>query len=125
MTKPTLDSDDSRTNLSSRTAPDAEPASTPVDAPKKERRPTRTGDLHAGLVIAALLLVLLVVFLAQNGHNVTIHFLGAHLRVSMAVALLTAALAGALIVGVAGTARITQLRLHSRRAARRGRTDRR
>lgn len=93
--------------------------SAPAQETKPRHRPTRIGNLHAGLIIAAVLLVLLVVFLAQNAHTVTIHFLGAHLHVSLAVALLTAAVAGALIVGAAGTARIAQLRLRSRRTTQR------
>jgi lipopolysaccharide assembly protein A len=74
------------------------------------RRPTRISSLHVGLITAAILLVLLVVFLIQNAHTVEIRFLGAHLRVSLAVAMLAAAVAGALITGAAGTARIAQLR---------------
>ena len=108
--------------MSTRGAPPTPPAanpSAPDRAPTPQPRPTRTGNVHAGLIIAAVVLVVLVVFLAQNAHTVTISFLGAHLHVSLAVALLTAAVAGALIVGAAGTARITQLRLHTRRAARR------
>lgn len=112
MTRPTVDSESLPTS-------DTAGPSAHDRAPGSRRRPTRTGNLHAGLIIAAVVLVLLVVFLAQNAHAVTISFFGAHLHVSLAVALLTAAVAGALIVGVAGTARITQLRLHTRRAARR------
>jgi len=119
MTGPTLDRDDRDIDTSSQRTADAPTTSAPVQDPKKARRPTRTGNIHAGLIIAAVLLVLLVVFLAQNAHTVNISFLGAHLHVSLAVALLAAAIAGALIVGVAGTARITQLRLHTRRASRR------
>jgi len=90
----------------------------PVDPGAKHhsrRRPTRISSLHVGLITAAILLVLLVVFLAQNAHTVEIHFLGAHLHVSLAVAILAAAVGGALITGAAGTARIAQLR-RSRRA---------
>jgi lipopolysaccharide assembly protein A len=42
-------------------------------------------------------------------------FLGAHLRLSLAVALFLAAIAGALIMAAAGTARITELRRIMRR----------
>ncbi len=44
-----------------------------------------------------------------------ISFLGAHLHLSLAVALLLAAIAGALLMAAAGTARITQLRRIMRR----------
>lgn len=115
MTGPSLDRDVGRTDTAS--APEPDP-------PTTGRRPTRIGNLHAGLIIAAVLLVLLVVFLAQNSRAVSISFLGAHGQVSLAIALLMAAVAGALIVGAAGAARITQLRLHARRAARHGDTAR-
>ena len=84
------------------------------DQPARRRR-TRLGSLHAGLILAAAALVLLVIFLVQNAHTVEVSFLGAHLRVSLAVAMLTASVAGALIVGAAGTARIGQLRRSARR----------
>jgi uncharacterized integral membrane protein len=70
------------------------------------------------LVVAAAALVLLVIFLIQNAHSVDVSFLGAHMRVSLAVAMLIAAVAGALIVGAAGTARIGQLRRAARRDSR-------
>ena len=92
------------------------PLTTDADR-RSRRRPTRISSLHVGLVSAALLLVLLVVFLIQNAHTVEIHFLGGHLRVSLAVAMLTAAVAGALITGAAGTARIAQLRRSGRTSA--------
>jgi lipopolysaccharide assembly protein A len=85
--------------------------------PHPRRRPTRISSLHVGLITAAMLLVLLVVFLIQNAHTVELSFLGAHLRVSLAVAMLSAAVAGALITGAAGTARIAQLRRSRRTSA--------
>ena len=71
-----------------------------------------------GLVVGAVVLLLLALFLAQNAHAVDVSFLGAHLRVSLAVAMLFASLAGALVVGAAGTARIGQLRRSARRGSR-------
>jgi lipopolysaccharide assembly protein A len=64
--------------------------------------------------VAAVALVLLVIFLVQNARSVDISYLGGHLRVSLAVAMLIAAVAGALIVGAAGAARIGQLRRTAR-----------
>jgi lipopolysaccharide assembly protein A len=90
---------------------------TPDADHRSRRRPTRISSLHVGLITAAILLVLLVVFLIQNAHTVEIHFLGAHVRVSLAVAMLAAAVAGALITGAAGTARIAQLRRSRRTSA--------
>ncbi|HUZ36331.1 MAG TPA: lipopolysaccharide assembly protein LapA domain-containing protein, partial [Streptosporangiaceae bacterium] len=55
-------------------------------------------------------LILLVIFMIQNTYAVRVSFLGAHVSLSLAVALLIAAIAGALLMAAAGTARITQLR---------------
>jgi uncharacterized integral membrane protein len=56
-----------------------------------------------------LALIVLVIFIAQNAQAVMLSFLGAQVRPSAGVALLLAAIAGALLMA-AGTARITQLR---------------
>ena len=100
----------------------APPASAPAERPdarrRTRRRPTRISSLHIGLIVAGVVLVLLVVFLIQNSRTVDISFFGAHLRVSLAVAMLVAAVAGALVTGAAGTARIAQLRNSMRGRAR-------
>ena len=62
------------------------------------------------LTVAAVLLVALVIFIAQNARTVSIHYVGLEARMPLAVALLAAAVAGMLLVAVAGTARIIQLR---------------
>jgi lipopolysaccharide assembly protein A len=74
--------------------------------------------MRTGLIAGVLVLAVVMIFIIQNAHAVGISFLGAHLRLSLAVALLLAAIAGALIMAVAGTARITQLRRIARRARR-------
>jgi uncharacterized integral membrane protein len=76
--------------------------------------------MRTGLIAAAVALAVVMIFVIQNAHAVSINFLGAHLRLSLAVALFFAAIAGALIMAAAGTARITQLR----RIMRRDRRDR-
>jgi uncharacterized integral membrane protein len=70
--------------------------------------------------IIALLLLVLVIFIAQNGQRAHIHFFGATWSMSLAVGLLFAAVLGALIVLVAGALRIGQLRLAARRHLRGG-----
>ena len=57
-----------------------------------------------------------MIFIIQNTRTVNISFLGGHLCLSLAVALFLAAIAGALVMAAAGTARITQLRPIMRRA---------
>jgi lipopolysaccharide assembly protein A len=77
----------------------------------------------AGLITGLVVLVAVMIFIIQNAHAVNISFLGAHLRLSLAVALLLAAIAGALAMAAAGTARITQLRRIMRRNRRNPQTD--
>ena len=71
--------------------------------------------MRTGLIAGAAVLVVMIIFIIQNGHAVNVSFFGAHLRVSLAVALLLAGIAGALVMAAAGTARITQLRRIMRR----------
>jgi lipopolysaccharide assembly protein A len=97
--------------------PPAPPPRQPPPAPPRRRRSahTRISGLRTGLIAGVLVLIVVMIFIIQNTHAVNISFMGAHLRLSLAVALLLAALAGALMMAVAGTARITQLRQHMRR----------
>jgi uncharacterized integral membrane protein len=62
-------------------------------------------------------LILLVIFIVQNAHAVHITYFGAHASVSLAAALLVAAVAGALVAAAAGTARITSFRRSMRRTS--------
>jgi uncharacterized integral membrane protein len=85
---------------------------------------TRTGRVWAGLIPALVFLVLLIVFIAENGQHVEVKFFGATGNVSLALALLIAAVAGAVVVLLIGGARILQLRLaawrHQRQLGRSG-----
>jgi putative membrane protein len=89
--------------------------SAPPPPPRRRSAHTRISGLRTGLIAGVLVLIVVMIFIIQNTHAVNISFLGAHLRLSLAVALLLAALAGALVMAAAGTARITQLRQHMRR----------
>jgi lipopolysaccharide assembly protein A len=71
--------------------------------------------MRTALIAGIAALIVVLIFIIQNAHAVNISFLGAHLQLSLAVALLLAAVAGALIMAAAGTARITQLRQIMRR----------
>jgi uncharacterized integral membrane protein len=73
-------------------------------------KPTRISAVWVGLIIAALVMIALLIFIAQNSNSVTLHFLGFSGGVSLAVALLLAAVGGVLLVAIPGTARIVQLR---------------
>ena len=94
----------------------------PVEpAPKPGR--SRVGGAWVSLVLGAVVLILLLVFVLQNLEDVRVSFIGADGRVPLGVALLLAAVAGALVVAVPGSARIIQLR-RANRNARRALTDR-
>jgi uncharacterized integral membrane protein len=66
--------------------------------------------LWIGFIVAALLLIALLIFIAQNSKPVTIRYLGFDGHISLAIALLLAAVGGILLVAIPGTARIIQLR---------------
>ncbi len=71
---------------------------------------TRAGRLWLGLVPALVLLVVMLVFIFQNLHNVKISFFTASGSFPLALALLLAAVVGAVIVLCLGSIRILQLR---------------
>jgi putative membrane protein len=100
-------------NGSSRSPPHAPPAP-PV--PKARRLSTRISGIRTGLIAAAVALTVVMIFIIQNAHTANISFLGVHLILPLAIALILAAVAGALLMAAAGTARITQLRRIIRRA---------
>jgi lipopolysaccharide assembly protein A len=91
------------------------PQPPPAAQPPKGRTHTRISGMRTGLIAGFAGLILVMIFIIQNAHTVNISFLGAHLRLSLAVALFLAAIAGALIMAAAGTARITELRRIMRR----------
>jgi uncharacterized integral membrane protein len=98
--------------------PTAGPAQTPATEPRAvaaSRIPhTRTGATWFGICLAALLFVVLIVFMLQNTRSVQVSFLGMHGSLPLALALLIAAVGAAIVTMVVGAARITQLRRLSR-----------
>ena len=87
------------------------PGATPV-------RRSRSGGLWVGLILSALVLLLLLVFILQNGAPVQISFFAFHGTLPVGVALLLAAILGILLVAIPGSVRILQLRRAARRGAR-------
>jgi uncharacterized integral membrane protein len=73
------------------------------------------GGAWVGLALGAVVLVLLLVFILENGNKVDIGFFGAHGHMPLGVALLLAAALGVLLVVIPGTGRIIQLRRTARR----------
>lgn len=78
---------------------------------------TRVSAWWVGLIVAAVVLAVLLVFVAQNSRDVTVRFLGLRGQVSLAVESLFWAVGGALLVAIPGTARIWQLRRALKRNA--------
>jgi uncharacterized integral membrane protein len=90
-------------------------ADPPVAAPATRVPRTRTGAAWFGICVAALLFVVLIVFMLQNTRSVEVSFLGMHGSLPLALALLVAAVGAAILTMMVGAARITQLRRLSRR----------
>ncbi|MGT2462340.1 LapA family protein [Sinomonas atrocyanea] len=106
----------------------APPSAAPPSARAREEtgtraEPARQGVSRAGAtwtaVIAGLVVfILLVVFFIQNQDMVQVHFLGLIGPVPLGLALFIAAVAGGVLVAIAGAIRIIQLRAAARRARR-------
>jgi lipopolysaccharide assembly protein A len=90
-------------------------AGAPVTPRQHQIRRTRIGGVWVAIGLFALVLLLLLIFILQNGKKVDISFFGAHGHLPLGVALLLAAVLGILLVALPGTARILQLRRTARR----------
>jgi uncharacterized integral membrane protein len=101
------------------------PAEAPVQLPTHRVRRTRMGGLWVAAVLSALVLLLLLIFILENGQRASISYFGAHGHMPLGVALLLAAVLGVLLVVIPGTGRIIQLRVaaHRHRCATTGRQD--
>lgn len=107
-----------------RTAPEESAATTPsqdvtrplatvqpsATAPIRPAARTRTSAAWLGICLAAVVLVLLIVFMLQNTGSVEVSLLWMHGSVPLALALLIAAVGAAVLTMMVGVARITQLR---------------
>lgn len=105
-------------------APHAKPAPTAPPAPPAGAKPphagahpkepaigfTRAGALWSALIAGFLILILLLIFIAQNTTPTPFQFLGFHWSLPLGVAILLAAVVGGLLTVAVGTARILQLR---------------
>ncbi len=88
-----------------------EPAKTPAKPGKaSEPKLTRAGALWSALILGFLVLIVLLIFIAQNTDPVPLTFLTWHWSLPTGVAVLAAAVGGGLLTVAAGSARIFQLR---------------
>jgi uncharacterized integral membrane protein len=93
----------------------APPPPPPPPRPKaKPKDPTakftRAGALWSALIAGFLILILLLIFIAQNTADTPFTFFGFHWSLPLGVAILLAAVGGGLLTVAVGTARIVQLR---------------
>jgi uncharacterized integral membrane protein len=78
-------------------------------------RRTRLGAAWIAAALFAVVLLLLLIFVLENGQKVDISYFGAHGHLPLGVALLLAAVLGVLLVVIPGAGRIIQLRRTARR----------
>jgi uncharacterized integral membrane protein len=102
-----------------RARPEAAPSApaTPAKVPGR----TRVSGIWVASIAAVVVLLLLLIFILQNGDRVKINIFGANPTLPVGVALLLAAVLGALLVALIGAARVVQLRNTARRIARKSR----
>ena len=93
----------------------AAPAQTEPALPQHKIRRTRISGLWVSVGFFAVVLLLLLIFILQNGTKVDISYMGVHGHLPLGVALLLAAVCGVLLTILAGAARISQLRTVARR----------
>ena len=90
-------------------------AVSPPLPPQHRIKRTRTSGIWVAVGFFAVILLLLLIFILQNGTQVSVSYLGMHGHLPLGVALLLAAVSGVLLVVLAGAARISQLRATARR----------
>jgi putative membrane protein len=106
--------------------PAGAPEEHPATSPRAEQQPqvpsspprTRVSTAFSALVAGVIVLILLLIFILENTQSVKVSYFGAGGHLALGVALLLAAVGGALLVGILGVARITQVRRHAKRHAR-------
>jgi uncharacterized integral membrane protein len=97
-----------------RATPPAGQAPAAASTPESVRF-TRAAALWTALIVGFLVLIVLLIFIAQNTASPQFAFLGWRWSMPLGVAILLAAASGGLITVLAGTARIYQLRRAAKR----------
>lgn len=94
----------------------ADPPPPPPPPPQRTPPPesavkfTKAAALWASLILGFLVLIILLIFIAQNTESAEFAFLGWHWSLPLGVAILFAAVAGGLLTVAVGAVRIHQLR---------------
>ena len=85
-------------------------APTKTPTPESAVHRTRAAALWAALTLGFLVLIVLLIFIAQNTESAEFAFLGWHWSLPLGVAILFAAVAGGLLTVAVGAVRMFQLR---------------
>ena len=81
----------------------SQPAEEPVGSGGK------TAGMWIGLILGAIILVLLLIFVIQNNVTAGFQYFGAQFDLPLGVAMLLAAIAGALVMALVGSVRMIQM----------------
>lgn len=98
--------------------PDRVPPRQELQEIEQRVRRTRVSATWVGIIISIVVLVLLLIFILENLRDVKVTYFGATGQLPLGVALIFAAIGGALLVAMVGVARLTQLRLNARQRRR-------
>ncbi|GAA4529896.1 lipopolysaccharide assembly protein LapA domain-containing protein [Brachybacterium paraconglomeratum] len=69
----------------------------------------KTAGMWIGLILGAIILVLLLIFVIQNNVTAGFQYFGAQFDLPLGVAMLLAAIAGALVMALVGSMRMVQM----------------
>jgi uncharacterized integral membrane protein len=84
-----------------------EPAAQPADVPVS--RGGKTATTWIALILGAIVLVLLLIFVIQNNQTAGFEYFSAQFDLPLGVAMLLAAIAGALVMALVGSVRMVQM----------------
>ncbi|HEY7016772.1 MAG TPA: lipopolysaccharide assembly protein LapA domain-containing protein [Streptosporangiaceae bacterium] len=93
----------------------ADQGTAPPARPARGVKRTRAGGVWVAVALFALVLILLLIFILENTQRVDISYFGVHGHSTLGIAILLAAVLGALLVAIPATWRIVQLRIAARR----------
>ncbi|WP_063059664.1 LapA family protein [Nocardia sienata] len=92
-------------------APDATGGKPTVDTHRrKEVEKSRVGNAWVALIVAALLGIVLLIFILQNSESTEVEMLFWNFSLPLGVTILLSVIAGALVMALVGGVRIVQLR---------------
>ncbi len=97
--------------------PQGPPLSGSISPGPPPRKHSRIGAAWVALIVATIVLIFFLIFVLQNSDPVDVKYLGFTGTMQLGVAMMFAAVAGALTAGLLGTVRILQLRSRARKAA--------